>query len=96
MSALLFCQIFNNFFESMNVDLKERLILDTSLKNIFTLPGVCWYPCDAQDQFCTTQGVRVGHKGGVVVKRTPVRPNSDSGEFHAWVVLNYSSYVVLE
>ena len=28
-------------------------------------------------------------------KRTPVRPNSNSAEFRAWVVLNYSSYVVL-
>ena len=43
----------------------------------------------------TTQGVRVGHGGGVVVIRTPVRPNSNSAEFRAWVVLNYSSYVVL-
>ena len=40
-------------------------------------------------------GVRVGHGGGVVVIRTPVRPNSNSAEFRAWVVLNYSSYVVL-
>ena len=64
------------------------------------LPGGCWYPCGG----CTYPrinsappgGVRVGHKGSVVVKRTPVRPNSDSAEFHAWVVLNYSSYVVLE
>ena len=64
------------------------------------LPGGCWYPCGG----CTyprinsapTGRVRVGHKGGVVVKRTHVRPNSDSAEFHAWVVLNYSSYVVLE
>ena len=55
-----------------------------------------WWLHLSQDQFCTTQGVRVGHKGGVVVKRTPVRPNSDSAKFHAWVVLNYSSYVVLE
>ena len=28
-------------------------------------------------------------------KRTPVRPNSNSAEFRTWVVLNYSSYVVL-
>ena len=64
------------------------------------LPGGCQYPCGG----CTyprinsapTGRVRVGHKGGVVVKRTHVRPNSDSAEFHAWVVLNYSSYVVLE
>ena len=55
-----------------------------------------WWLHLSQDQFCTTRGVRVGHKGGVVVKRIPVRPNSDSAEFHAWVVLNYSSYVVLE
>ena len=40
-------------------------------------------------------GVRVGNGGSVVVIRTPVRPNSDSAKFRAWVVLNYSSYVVL-
>ena len=55
-----------------------------------------WWLHLSQDQFCTTRGVRVGHKGSVVVKRTPVRPNSNSAEFHAWVVLNYKSYVVLE
>ena len=38
---------------------------------------------------------RPRHGGGVVVIRTPVRPNSNSAEFRAWVVLNYSSYVVL-
>ena len=37
---------------------------------------------------------RVGHGGGVVVIRTPVRPNSNSDEFGAWVVLRYSSYEV--
>ena len=47
------------------------------------------------DQFCTTWGMQVGDGGGVVVKRTPVRPNSNSAEFRAWLVLNYSSYVVL-
>ena len=41
------------------------------------------------------RGVWVGHGGGVVVIRTPVRPNSNYAKFHAWVVLNYSSYVVL-
>ena len=41
------------------------------------------------------RGLRVGHGGGVVVIRTPVRPNSNSTEFCALVVLNYSSYVVL-
>ena len=64
------------------------------------LPGGCWYPCGG----CTYPRINsappgvcgVGHKGGVVVKRTPVRPKSDSAEFHAWVVLNYSSYAVLE
>ena len=40
-------------------------------------------------------GVQVGHGGSVVVIRTPVRPNSNSAEFRTWVVLNYSSYVVL-
>ena len=55
-----------------------------------------WWLHLSHDQFCTIRGVQVGHKGGVVVKRTPVRPNSDSTEFHAWVVMNYSSYVVLE
>ena len=54
-----------------------------------------WRPQLAQDQFCTTRGVRVGHGGGVVVIRILVRPNSNSAKFRAWVVLNYSSYVVL-
>ena len=54
-----------------------------------------WWLHLAQEQFCTTQGVQVGHGGGVVVIRTPVRPNSNSAEFRAWMVLNYSSYVVL-
>ena len=54
-----------------------------------------WWPHLAQDQFYTTQGVRFGHGGSVVVKRTPVRPNSNSAGFRTWVVLNYSSYVVL-
>ena len=31
----------------------------------------------------------VGHGGSVVVKRTPVRLNSNSAEFHTWVVLPY-------
>ena len=39
--------------------------------------------------------VRVGHGGGVVVIRTPVRPNSNSADFCEWVELHYSSYVVL-
>ena len=39
--------------------------------------------------------VWVGRGGGVVVIRTPVRPNFNSAEFCTWVVLNYSSYVVL-
>ena len=30
-----------------------------------------WRPHLAQDQFCTTRGVRVGHGGGVVVKKDP-------------------------
>ena len=41
------------------------------------------------------QGLRFFHGGSVVVKRTPVRPNSNSAKFSAWMVLNYSSYVVL-
>ena len=41
-------------------------------------------------------GVRVGHGGSsVVVKRALVRPNSNSAEFRASVVLNHSCYVVL-
>ena len=56
---------------------------------------VLWGRPLSQDQFCTTQGVPVGHGGNVVLIRTPVRPNSNSAEFCAWVVLNYSSYVVL-
>ena len=55
-----------------------------------------WWLHPAQDQFCTTGGeAQVGPRGGVVVIRITVRPNSNSTEFHAWVVLNYSSYVVL-
>ena len=43
-----------------------------------------WQPHLAQDQFCTTGGVQqVVHEGGLVVIRTPVRPNSNSAEFHA-------------
>ena len=30
-----------------------------------------WRPHLAQDQFCTTRGLRVGHGGGVVVKKDP-------------------------
>ena len=45
----------------------------------------------AQDQFCTTQGQRVGHGGGVVVTRTPVSPNSNSAEFCASVMLYHCS-----
>ena len=40
-------------------------------------------------------GVQVGHGGGLVVIRTPVRLNSNSAELHTWVVSNYSSYAVL-
>ena len=40
-------------------------------------------------------GGRVCPRGSVVVIRTPVRPNSNSAESRAWLVLNYSSYVVL-
>ena len=47
-----------------------------------------WRPHLAQDQFCTTRWVRVGHGGSVVVIRTPVRLNSNSAKFRAWVVLN--------
>ena len=49
-----------------------------------------WWLHLAQDQFCTTWWVRVGPGGGVVVSRTPVRPNSDSAELLALVVLDYS------
>ena len=48
-----------------------------------------WRPHLSQDQFCTTQGVRVGHGAGVVVIRIPVRTNSNSASHRAWVVLNY-------
>ena len=53
-----------------------------------------WWLNLAQDQFCTTWGLRVGHGGSVVVIRTPVRPNSNSAKCNAWKVLNFSSYVV--
>ena len=39
--------------------------------------------------------MQVGHGVGVVVIRIPVRPNFNSAEFGACLVLNYSSYVVL-
>ena len=36
------------------------------------------------------KGSGAGRGGGVVVRRTPVRPNSNSDEFRASVVLNYN------
>ena len=46
-----------------------------------------WRAHLAQNQFCTTRGVQVGHVGDVVVLRSPVRPNSNSAEFCALQLL---------
>ena len=65
-----------------------RLVFEDGLRT-GVLPGGRWYPCGG----CTYPRINSAPLGGVVVKRTPVRPNSDSAEFQAWVVMNYSSYV---
>ena len=39
-----------------------------------------WWPHQAEDQFCTTQGVRVGHGCGAIVTRTPVH-----GFLYNWI-----------
>ena len=84
------------FIPKLVIKEHHQLEFEDGLRTV-VLPGGCWYPCcgRTQDQFCTTREVRVGHGGGVVVIRTPVRPNSNSAEFRTWVVLNHSSYEVL-
>ena len=39
--------------------------------HIWRLLVPLWWPHLAQDQFCTTREVRVGHGGSVVVKKDP-------------------------
>ena len=65
---------------------------------IGVLPGGCLYPCGGctwpRIKSAPPEGCRFGHGGSMDIIRTPVRPNSNSVKFGAWVVSNYSSYVV--
>ena len=92
-----------NFWESVAgsvIQATGTVIFEDGLRT-GVLPGSCWYPYGGHIKprinSAPPRGCRLVMErgGGVVVIRTPVRPNSNSAKFRAWLVSNYSSFVVL-